>query len=131
MYRYPTHNNVYPPKAGGVFCRMIASAAWLAEGATYGMVVNMCSACLLPDPCLHHHCHEGHECDLDEDGAPVCVCTRKCPYDAGGTKVGRKNTNVSLLLTQADAGFLKRGQLWSTSRKGGGSPRGVQLSVQC
>lgn len=33
------------------------------------------------DPCAHHHCHLGHECDLDEEGLPVCVCTRKCLRD--------------------------------------------------
>ena len=30
------------------------------------------------DPCAKKHCHIGHECDLDEEGLPVCVCARKC-----------------------------------------------------
>jgi len=30
-------------------------------------------------PCLHKHCALGHECDIDEDNNPTCVCVRHCP----------------------------------------------------
>jgi len=30
------------------------------------------------DPCLKKRCSIGHECDLDEDGKPVCICARQC-----------------------------------------------------
>lgn len=36
------------------------------------------------NPCADHHCGLGHECDLDEDENPVCVCTRKCHYGGEG-----------------------------------------------
>ena len=36
------------------------------------------ATCVISDPCRAHHCGVGHECDIDENENPVCVCKREC-----------------------------------------------------
>eukprot|EP00918_Siedleckia_nematoides_P001496 GHVU01003558.1.p1 GENE.GHVU01003558.1~~GHVU01003558.1.p1 ORF type:complete len:258 (-),score=37.00 GHVU01003558.1:397-1170(-) len=36
---------------------------------------------VMKDPCEKKHCGPGHECDIDEDDNPICICRRKCPKE--------------------------------------------------
>lgn len=33
------------------------------------------------DPCRHHKCGPGRECEINEDGKADCVCVKKCPEE--------------------------------------------------
>lgn len=81
-----------------MFCLMLASQAWAKskdidtsenevdkEGQDEGGYKRT-----VQDPCYDMDCGIGHECDIDDDNKPVCICARQCTPEV----VDRAKVNV-------------------------------------